>query len=120
MCGSVSDWDVERVRRWLEDGGFSSYTALLCDRHRLDGNCLLMLSEQDLKQPPLEIKVSSHSISSNGIDSMVFICNAIFNAVLEAVKAGRLITISMPGGGWSIWDQDNSTLCHNMMLLHRF
>ena len=57
MSEPVVEWDVERVRQWLQDNGFSSYAPLLCDKHRLDGNCLLMLTEQDLKQPPLEIKV---------------------------------------------------------------
>ncbi|XP_043247532.1 sphingomyelin synthase-related protein 1-like [Amphibalanus amphitrite] len=57
MSDSVEEWDVERVRQWLHEHGFSSYTNLLCDPHRLDGSCLLMLTEQDLKQPPLEIKV---------------------------------------------------------------
>ncbi|XP_037084226.1 sphingomyelin synthase-related protein 1-like [Pollicipes pollicipes] len=57
MAAPVAQWDVERVRRWLTDGGFSEYTELLCDQHRLDGASLLMLTEHDLRHAPLQIKV---------------------------------------------------------------
>jgi len=58
------------VKRWLVSLGFSRYAKQLCDAHRVDGTALIMLSEEDLKQPPLnldilgDIKRLSYNINS--------------------------------------------------------
>ncbi|XP_029110129.1 sphingomyelin synthase-related protein 1-like isoform X2 [Scleropages formosus] len=60
MAGSqlaVHQWTTKHVARWLKEEGFCDYVELLCNRHRLDGTSLLTLSESDLRQPPLELKV---------------------------------------------------------------
>jgi hypothetical protein len=33
------------------------YTKIICDQHKIDGPALLMLQEQDLRQPPLQLEV---------------------------------------------------------------
>lgn len=64
MTTSVEDWSCENVASWLQEAGFENYCHLFCETHKIDGQALLSLTEADLKQPPLDIKVSSiHSIS---------------------------------------------------------
>lgn len=53
----MTSWDVARVRRWLCDAGFGEYAPLFCDQHRVDGQVLLMLTEHDLRTPPINIRV---------------------------------------------------------------
>ena len=53
----VEEWDLERVGEWLEESGFAEYKELFCTNHKIDGISLLSLSEQDLKGPPIEMKV---------------------------------------------------------------
>jgi hypothetical protein len=50
-------WGREEVRQWLGKVGLARYAASLCDTHRMDGPALLMLQEQDLRQPPLQMNV---------------------------------------------------------------
>ena len=51
------NWTPAQVGTWLKDNGFTQYVELLCKQHRIDGKALLMLTETDLKQPPLELQV---------------------------------------------------------------
>lgn len=53
----VIEWSPKTVAEWLEAKGFSKYTYLICDQHRIDGKILLLLNENDLKSPPLGIEV---------------------------------------------------------------
>ncbi|XP_072293190.1 sphingomyelin synthase-related protein 1-like [Eucyclogobius newberryi] len=54
---SVSGWSCRQVAQWLQDEGFGEYVELLCTQHRLDGPCLLALTETDLRCPPLGLTV---------------------------------------------------------------
>ncbi|KAM3862816.1 sphingomyelin synthase-related protein 1-like [Diretmus argenteus] len=54
---SVSTWSCKRVARWLREEGFEEYVELLCTQHRLDGSSLLVLTEADLRGPPLGLCV---------------------------------------------------------------
>ena len=56
MGRSVMQWGQEEVRHWLAEVGLAKYTGLLVDEHQLDGPALLMLTEGDLRQPPLQVK----------------------------------------------------------------
>ncbi|XP_067125369.1 sphingomyelin synthase-related protein 1 isoform X2 [Centruroides vittatus] len=53
----VEDWSTAEVSVWLEEKGFHNYVELLCEQHKIDGKALLTLTENDLKQPPLGMKV---------------------------------------------------------------
>lgn len=55
--GDVSRWSVQQVGQWLETEGFPDYVPMLCDQHRLDGQSLLSLREDDLRKPPLQMTV---------------------------------------------------------------
>ncbi|XP_031439199.1 sphingomyelin synthase-related protein 1 [Clupea harengus] len=55
--GDVSRWSVQQVGQWLETEGFPDYVPILCDQHRLDGQSLLSLREDDLRKPPLQMTV---------------------------------------------------------------
>ncbi|XP_046844895.1 sphingomyelin synthase-related protein 1-like [Xenia sp. Carnegie-2017] len=57
MAADVASWDVEDVERWLVENGFSRYVDLLCKEHKIDGMCLLNLTERDLREAPMQIKV---------------------------------------------------------------
>lgn len=48
-------WSVERVGQWLRDNGFGHYYKKFGSDHRIDGSCLLLLTEDDLRLPPLQL-----------------------------------------------------------------
>jgi len=54
---SVLTWTISDVRSWLTDQGMARYAKVFCDQHRIDGPALLMIQEQDLRQPPLQLEV---------------------------------------------------------------
>ena len=54
---SVLTWTTGDVRTWLAELGLARYSKLFCDHHKIDGPALLMIQEQDLKQPPLQLEV---------------------------------------------------------------
>jgi len=53
----VLSWSINDVKRWLTELGLAKYAKQLCDQHRIDGAALLMLQEEDLKQPPLSFNI---------------------------------------------------------------
>lgn len=57
LNGSVTKWTSNEVKEWLIKNGFNNYSHLLCDVHKINGTSLLMLTEEDLKNPPLKIEV---------------------------------------------------------------
>lgn len=57
LPASLLDWEIKHVKEWLILQEFTQYCHLLCDIHRIDGPALLMLTEDDLKKPPLNIQV---------------------------------------------------------------
>ena len=54
---NLASWDVNKVRQWLSQNGFDLYADLFCKIHKIDGMCLLNLSERDLKEPPMKIEI---------------------------------------------------------------
>jgi len=53
----VLSWTIADVRSWLTELGMARYTKIFCDLHKIDGHALLMIEEQDLRQPPLQLEV---------------------------------------------------------------
>jgi len=51
------NWTTSEVKLWLNSKGLGKYSKLLCDVHSIDGCALLMLSEEDLRSPPLKLEV---------------------------------------------------------------
>ncbi|XP_071953795.1 sphingomyelin synthase-related protein 1-like isoform X1 [Antedon mediterranea] len=54
---SASTWTCSDVEQWLIHNGFQQYSKILCDKHKIDGKALLLLNEDDLKTPPLQLKI---------------------------------------------------------------
>jgi len=54
---SVLEWTCDDVSVWMCENGFTKYSDYFCEEHHIDGAALLTLSEEDLRQPPLELKV---------------------------------------------------------------
>ena len=50
-------WNISQVGLWLKENGFGSYVDLFCKKHKIDGRALLTLTEQDLKEPPIELTI---------------------------------------------------------------
>ncbi|VDI46428.1 Hypothetical predicted protein [Mytilus galloprovincialis] len=50
-------WSCNEVSNWLTNNGFQKYCQLICVEHQIDGQGLLSLTENDLKQSPIEIRV---------------------------------------------------------------
>lgn len=55
MEADVLTWSCEQVAEWLKKVGFEKYVDLLVDTHEIDGQCLLQLTERDLREPPIHI-----------------------------------------------------------------
>ncbi|XP_041363552.1 sphingomyelin synthase-related protein 1-like isoform X2 [Gigantopelta aegis] len=53
----AEDWSCDEVGNWLQENGFTQYRQLFCVEHKIDGLALLSLVEEDLKQPPLNIRI---------------------------------------------------------------
>lgn len=54
---SILDWTGSEIREWLESIDLVEYSDLFC-AHSIDGSTLLFMTENDLKNPPLNIRVS--------------------------------------------------------------
>jgi hypothetical protein len=57
MNKSVDEWTPKEVGEWLSKNGFEEYVTLFRDEHKIDGKCLLIFSEEDLRCAPLLMKV---------------------------------------------------------------
>ena len=55
--GIVENWTCEGVGAWLESKDLGEYAQLLCAEHKIDGQALLTLTEDDLRSPPVNITV---------------------------------------------------------------
>lgn len=53
----VHRWTCEDVGFWLKGNGFDEYVDLFSNEHKIDGKALLFLNEDDLRNPPLELKI---------------------------------------------------------------
>eukprot|EP00057_Strongylocentrotus_purpuratus_P001997 XP_003723626.1 PREDICTED: sphingomyelin synthase-related protein 1 [Strongylocentrotus purpuratus] len=53
----VESWTCKDVAKWLSTKGFGQYARQLCTNHTIDGQALLLLTEADLRSPPVSMKV---------------------------------------------------------------
>ncbi len=53
----VHRWTCKDVGLWLKGNGFDEYVDLFSDEHKIDGKVLLVLNEDDLRNPPLELHI---------------------------------------------------------------
>lgn len=53
----VHKWTCKDVGLWLTENGFDDQADLFAKQHKIDGGALLVLNEDDLRNPPLELKV---------------------------------------------------------------
>ena len=56
MAGAAN-WTTDDVSKWLQQNGFGKYAELICIEHDIDGQVLLLLTENDLRSPPLSLSV---------------------------------------------------------------
>lgn len=54
---SVYSWTVLDVAEWLVENDFDGYVNLFTTEHGIDGRALMMLTEDDLRSPPLSLRV---------------------------------------------------------------
>ncbi|XP_014251083.1 sphingomyelin synthase-related protein 1-like [Cimex lectularius] len=52
----VINWTADDVSGWLSNKGFTKYSGIFKD-NKIDGKALLLIDENDLKSPPLNIKI---------------------------------------------------------------
>ena len=58
--GQVKDvrkWTCEDVGLWLQRKGFADYADLFRFEHKIDGKALLAINQDDLRNPPLQLKI---------------------------------------------------------------
>ena len=53
----VHRWTCTDVGLWLKSNGFDDYVDLFSNEHKIDGKALLVLNEDDLRNPPVELKI---------------------------------------------------------------
>ena len=53
----VHQWTCKDVGLWLKGNGFDDYMYLFNNEHKIDGKALLVLNEDDLRNPPLELNI---------------------------------------------------------------
>lgn len=53
----VHQWTCKDVGLWLKGNGFDDYVDLFSNEHKIDGKALLVLNEDDLRNPPLELNI---------------------------------------------------------------
>lgn len=53
----VHRWTCKDVGLWLKRNGFEEHVDLFSNQHKIDGKALLVLNEDDLRNPPLELKI---------------------------------------------------------------
>lgn len=51
----IASWTSDDVARWLKSIGFSKFVDKFTQKNSIDGLTLLLLTEEDLKEPPLSI-----------------------------------------------------------------
>jgi len=54
---SISSWTTEDVAEWLKQNHFDRYVDLFTKQHKIDGRALALLTENDLRSPPLALSV---------------------------------------------------------------
>lgn len=62
MISPVTEWTESDVGDWLQLNNHEKYVHLLCNVHGVDGKALLLLTEPDFKNPPLNIQASTISV----------------------------------------------------------
>ena len=70
---TVTKWSSAEVGSWLRFKGHAEdYIETLCAQQRVDGKSLLLLTESDLRQPPIRITVNYNEaktyVSASTID----------------------------------------------------
>ncbi|XP_073238381.1 sphingomyelin synthase-related protein 1-like isoform X1 [Porites lutea] len=53
----VRKWTCEQVGLWLQRKGFTDYAELFRYEHKIDGKALLAINQDDLRNPPLQLKI---------------------------------------------------------------
>lgn len=53
----VRKWSCEQVGLWLQRKGFTDYADLFRYEHKIDGKALLAINQDDLRNPPLQLKI---------------------------------------------------------------
>ena len=53
---SITTWTTNDVEQWLRTLNFSNLIERFCQQNGIDGLTLLLMKEEDLKQPPLSIE----------------------------------------------------------------
>ena len=53
----VRKWTCEHVGLWLQRKGFTDYADLFRYEHKIDGKALLAINQDDLRNPPLQLKI---------------------------------------------------------------
>jgi hypothetical protein len=46
----VQQWNFEDVRKWLKNRNLKQFSHIICDKHKVDGQVLLALTESDIRE----------------------------------------------------------------------
>lgn len=97
----VNCWNYSEVADWLSAEGFGMYAHLIAFEHKIDGRMLLMLTEKDLREKPLEIHcLGDIKRMANAISALHDTNHLISDALHTSPSTSRINgLVSLPHSG---------------------
>uniref|UniRef100_A0A0R3RVM9 SAM domain-containing protein n=1 Tax=Elaeophora elaphi TaxID=1147741 RepID=A0A0R3RVM9_9BILA len=114
---SPEKWSYDDVFIWLSEQGFEKYAKIIAYRHKIDGRTLLMLTEIDLREKPLELDclgdikriglaISRLRMDLKPLKAMVGTCPVMQRGVQLSAERSRS-PVSFPDGDLLLTDSDD-------------
>lgn len=118
-------WTIKDVGAYLDENDFKQYRKLFCEENKIDGRVFLSLTENDLKQPPLQIlpfgdlrrlcflienlREEKRNRDQKTSDSPFKQTYSTFNNYIQSEQSSTRSGLSSPSGGISITDSDDDS-----------
>ncbi|VDI03106.1 Hypothetical predicted protein [Mytilus galloprovincialis] len=118
-------WTIKDVGAYLDENDFKQYRKLFCEENKIDGRVFLSLTENDLKQAPLQIlpfgdlrrlcflienlREEKRNRDQKTSDSPFKQTYSTFNNYIQSEQSSTRSGLSSPSGGISITDSDDDS-----------
>ncbi|XP_063412797.1 sphingomyelin synthase-related protein 1-like [Mytilus trossulus] len=119
-------WTIKDVGTYLDENDFKQYRKLFCEENKIDGRVFLSLTENDLKQLPLQIlpfgdlrrlcflienlREEKRNRDQKSSDSPFKQTYSTFNNYIHSEQSSTRSGLSSPSGGISITDSDDDSV----------
>ncbi|CAG2220741.1 SAMD8 [Mytilus edulis] len=118
-------WTIKDVGAYLDENDFKQYRKLFCEENKIDGRVFLSLTENDLKQAPLQIlpfgdlrrlcflienlREEKRNRDQKTSESPFKQTYSTFNNYIHSEQSSTRSGLSSPSGGISITDSDDES-----------